>query len=817
MPWPLRCYLWALNLACVGVVLVQAGPLIVHGSLAREPHDRLLALGAFLLLALAAHYTVLQVSRTVVQDLATPVHVAAILLFPAPFPLLLTFVSSVVSVALRRHTPIYKRAFNTSHPTLAVGLTTALFSPVASPTHLLRPADLAPALPSLVLLITLFYVLDVAMMLGVFALMQRRSPFTLWWQEYRHALLPELAASSIGIAATILWRFDPLALALAVLPVVALRVAFYAVAQAEERSQALRRNKQLEAVLTASQGLRLQHTRADLLRPLAEAAHAIIGSGVVTGYLCDDHDPSLLRRVVFTPDDAPRLTPMWLPVPSPETNMREVDLDGIGRVLPVLLDPDGQGSSGLLLLSGGTLTLTDDDRDSLAILANQAAIALQNARLHERAVALASQDGLTGLLNHRAFQTRLEEEIARAKRGGHPLALMMIDVDDFGTVNNSFGHQVGDAVLAAIAKAFLRSIRTGDIAARYGGDEFVVILPETDIDGATMLAERAREAIASLLVIENGATVSVRASIGVAALPDHAQTREGLIRAADKAAYAAKHAGKGCVARPEDAEASLDYDPTALAAQLQHANLATVTALAAAVDAKDPYTQGHSQRVSAYAGIIARAMQLSDDVVARIELAGLLHDVGKIGVPDAILAKPSPLTVQEYSTIKHHSLIGERMLASVPFLQDVLPAVRYHHERWDGSGYPDGLSGDIIPLDAAVLGVADALDAITSSRTYRPALCWEEARARILEGTATQFHPGAVAAFERAVADGTLSLLASQPVNVSISNYLEWVSRDPASERKPAELSLTTIGQDKSHGAYTALAAVAHASASKSG
>jgi len=458
-----------------------------------------------------------------------------------------------------------------------------------------------------------------------------------------------------------------------------------------------------------------------------------------------------------------------------------------------LIDSDGQGAAGLLLLSGGGTTIEGDDRDSLAILANQAAIALQNARLHERAVRLASVDGLTELLNHRAFQTRLGEEVARVQRSGHSLALLMIDVDDFGQVNNRFGHQVGDAALAAIANAFRRSIRSGDIAARYGGDEFAAILPDTDIDEAAAIAERMCATISSLPVIEHGVTVRVRASIGVAALPAHADSRESLIRAADRAAYAAKRAGKGRVARPEDGESVPDYDATAIAAELQHANLATVAALAAAVDAKDPYTQGHSQRVSAYAGILARCMHFSEDMVARTELAGLLHDVGKIGVPDAILVKPASLTAQEYTTIMHHSLIGERVLSSVPFLQDVLPAVRHHHERWDGAGYPDQLSGDSIPIEAAILAVADTLDAITSTRIYRPAIPWDEARERILEGKGTQFHPGVVAAFELAFTGGALHTAATLSASTSTAGYLDWIGLDTASERKLSHMALTRM------------------------
>jgi diguanylate cyclase (GGDEF)-like protein len=426
------------------------------------------------------------------------------------------------------------------------------------------------------------------------------------------------------------------------------------------------------------------------------------------------------------------------------------------------------------LVSGESFALGPDARATLTILATQAAIALQNAQMHERALAQASEDGLTTLLNHRAFQTRLEEEVARAHRGAHPLALLMIDMDDFGTINNSYGHQVGDAALAAIARAIRRIVRTQDVAARYGGDEFVVILPETAMPDALALADRMCEAIDALLVVDGGITIAVHASIGAAALPLHAMTREELLRAADQAAYAAKHMGKGRVGRPEDAAFALDRDPATLAARLEHANLATVAALAAAVDAKDPYTRGHSQRVSAYAGVLATFLQRTTDEVARVELAGLLHDVGKIGVPDAILAKPAKLDMQEYEIIRQHSATGEHMLSSVPFLHDVLPAVRHHHERWDGSGYPDALRGDEIPLDAAILMVADSLDAMTSSRTYRPALPLEEARRRILEGNGTQFHPDVVVALELALKAGKLMLLSSQVLAPPATYPLVW-------------------------------------------
>jgi HD-GYP domain-containing protein (c-di-GMP phosphodiesterase class II) len=191
---------------------------------------------------------------------------------------------------------------------------------------------------------------------------------------------------------------------------------------------------------------------------------------------------------------------------------------------------------------------------------------------------------------------------------------------------------------------------------------------------------------------------------------------------------------------------------------LDDANLSTVEALAATVDAKDAYTRGHAGRVSGYAAAIAAALDLPAADIARIRQAGLLHDVGKIGVPDAILLKPSGLTDEEFACIKEHPAIGERILQGLPFLGAILPAVRHHHERWDGRGYPDGLAGAAIPPDAAILAVADSLDAMTSSRTYRQALPVAEAIRRVREGAGTQYDPRIVAAFDRALADKTLTL-----------------------------------------------------------
>ena len=570
-------------------------------------------------------------------------------------------------------------------------------------------------------------------------------------------LLTGAGPATHSVAGITPWYGGVAILALAISPILALHVTFTAMTRAREKAATLRRRgEQLEAVLATGQSLRLQQSQANLLQLAAEAARALVAATTVTAYLRDPDVPGLLERILLNPGDATEMGPAYLPIPAPGQGIQHEET----RML-VPLESHGGDVVGLLLLMGVPQNRGDEDHDALTILAAQTAVALNNADLHERALAQASEDGLTGLPNHRAFQARLEEEVARARRGGCPLALIMVDLDDFRTVNNTYGHQIGDATLVAIATALRASVRGADVAARYGGDEFAVIMPETNMIEAYDVAERAHAAIAGLDLTGLGVSIRLGASIGVATLPMHAMTREDLVHAADQAAYAAKHQGKGRVGRPEEAILPLDRDPIALTAQLVTANMATVEALAAAVDAKDPYTRGHSQRVAGYAEAIARAMGLPTGDVARVRLSGQLHDVGKIGVPDAILTKPGALNDAEFAILKQHPAIGERMLAAAPFLQEILPAVRHHHERWDGRGYPDGLKDRMIPRDAAILAVADSFDAMTSSRTYRPALSLPEARRRLREGSGTQFDATVVAAFERAYAEGILTPLSS--------------------------------------------------------
>ena len=354
------------------------------------------------------------------------------------------------------------------------------------------------------------------------------------------------------------------------------------------------------------------------------------------------------------------------------------------------------------------------------------------------AMRLALTDPLTSLGNHRHFHERLERELREARERRLPLTLCLVDVDDFKRINDRFGHPAGDRVLSRVAS---RLRHTGE-AFRLGGDEFALLLPGYDEAAALAAAEAIVERIASLELEQIG-TVTV--SAGLATSPQHAGERDELVRLADSALYWAKEYGKNRVRayRPDVIELAelkrLASGPD------RAARFRAAASLARAVDARDAYTGSHSQRVAELAARTARRLGLPDEEVELTRLAASLHDLGKLAIPEEILRKPGPLTEPERMVLERHPQIGFRMLESLG-VDPVADWVLHHHERWDGSGYPDGLPGDQIPLGARIIFVADAYDAMTSERVYRRRVPRLQAIAELERCAGTQFDPGIVSA-----------------------------------------------------------------------
>jgi len=387
-----------------------------------------------------------------------------------------------------------------------------------------------------------------------------------------------------------------------------------------------------------------------------------------------------------------------------------------------------------------------------------------NARLES----LATTDGLTGIKNHRALQERLREEFDRARRYNTPLSILMLDVDQFKQYNDAFGHPAGDAVLRQVTEVCRQSARTCDIVARYGGDEFAVLLPGATMEEANTVAERFRHAIGTAVWPERAVTVS----IGVATLAPAMPHPDSLLAGADAALYSSKHRGRNCVTHASDPvnvetldiEAARWYDsvlqklleaqgetlvsaPEQLQENLSNAYDATIVSWSRILDLKDKETEGHSERVTEMLVRLTQYLNMNQQEVQFARWGALLHDIGKMAVPDGILHKPGPLTDDEWVIMRQHATIAYDMLQPIQFLGSAIDIPYCHHEKWDGSGYPRGLKADEIPLMARLFAVIDVYDALTSDRPYRKAWPEEKVRVHLREQSGTHFDPRAVEVF----------------------------------------------------------------------
>jgi diguanylate cyclase (GGDEF)-like protein/putative nucleotidyltransferase with HDIG domain len=396
---------------------------------------------------------------------------------------------------------------------------------------------------------------------------------------------------------------------------------------------------------------------------------------------------------------------------------------------------------------------------SVALVGPLLAISLYQRSTHRalRAMRLALTDPLTGLGNHRHFHERLQRELQTADETARPLTLCFVDIDDFKRINDRFGHPSGDRVLSQVAGR----LRQGGEAFRLGGDEFALLLVDHDENVALAAANSIVERIRSLDLDHIG---SVTVSAGLATFPMQGHGRDELIRLADSALYWAKEHGKDRVRlyRPDVVE--LAELKRLAAGPDRAARYRAAASLAKAVDARDTYTGSHSGRVAELAARLASRLGLDAEQVELTRLAGSLHDLGKLAIPEELLRKAGELTDSERLVLERHPQIGYRMLDSLG-VDPVADIVLYHHERWDGAGYPDGRRGEEIPLGARIIFVADAYDAMTSDRVYRGRRSHEDAMAELRRCSGTQFDPLIVDAFaeelETAADDGLVVLVAS--------------------------------------------------------
>lgn len=376
------------------------------------------------------------------------------------------------------------------------------------------------------------------------------------------------------------------------------------------------------------------------------------------------------------------------------------------------------------------------------------------SRLQERLHVAALTDGLTDLWNHAHFRYLLDIEFSRTRRYGGSVALLMIDLDHFKAVNDTYGHEVGNRVLIGTAKHIKRLVRDTDIVARYGGEEFAVVCPRTSLADALALAERIRQGIPRDVKIANHPETEITSSIGVVSSADATVSSVlDLINAADQALYDAKRQGRNRVAssnsdNPIDRDwidsievERLNRQVATLSLQAKDLCLQSIWALVQALEARDPHTARHSKNTVFYAQQLARAAGWADKNSQAVCTAAMLHDLGKIGIPDRILQQAGPLSESEAAAVRRVPTITCRILEPLRVFENEVLIIRHLRERFDGTGFPNGLKGSAIPLGSRLLAVAEAFDALTSDRTYRPRNSLDQSIALIQSESAGQFDP----------------------------------------------------------------------------
>lgn len=438
-------------------------------------------------------------------------------------------------------------------------------------------------------------------------------------------------------------------------------------------------------------------------------------------------------------------------------------------IIPLIYQNESMG----IFVAGSALRNYKHD-EIINTLCSYATILMVNRQLKQKLSSNIGIDSLTGLHTHKEFQESLCRAIKNAEKSGEIVSVMIFDINNIARINREHGHAKGDEIISLIAEKIKKNIRTKDIAGRYGGDEIAVILPDTDNTKACYVAKHINNSLSACCIEGIG---TVKASIGVATYPGCAKEQEKLLILAEQAMLISKHDshknGVASVVSAQDMNFwnKIALDTLARVIAKRHSQwgvnfedelvkrflkskkmpkipLDVVSSLAGAIDAKDTYTRGHSQAVSNYAEALARAINLPEKTVQRIKLAALLHDVGKIGITEAVLRKPGALTDHEWEIMKQHPVIGaKKVLEPIKSLKDLIPIVKHHHERIDGCGYPDRLKDDEIPLGAKIVAIADAFHALISHRPYRKSLSMDKSIGILKAGAGTQWDSKLVSKF----------------------------------------------------------------------
>ena len=382
------------------------------------------------------------------------------------------------------------------------------------------------------------------------------------------------------------------------------------------------------------------------------------------------------------------------------------------------------------------------------------------SRQAEALVEAAQRDTLTGRLNHGALVDAVAVAVERAKTDERPFAIALLDIDNFRLLNENYGHEAGDDALLTVVDVLDRELAHGTVFGRYGPDEVLILVPTESVHAIEGVLDRVRTALVDhALQFETSERLPITLSAGVCTYPEHADSVTGLLTVAALTLQEAKSSGGDAVR----------FAGSAVEAPAETRTFDVLQGLIIAVDTKDRYTKRHSEDVARYGIFLAERLGLPPELIATIRVAGLLHDIGKIGIPDQILRKPGRLSEDEYAVVKQHVALGDMIVRDLPDIELIRAGVRHHHERWDGDGYLDRLAGEEIPLIARILAIGDAFSAMTTTRPYRKALDVREALSRLGDAAGTQLDERLVAAFIEGIEtapDAPLPGVDTQPLRL---------------------------------------------------